>query len=1401
MEKNHRTKLLIWFITIVFMFSIAGITGLFGIENKVSAAIVSSQSLIKTEGCIGAFTDDGEYFRVEATAKGQSFSFKKAYVGDLEFDLIIDPVGVQNFEIELTDLVDGEKFAIGIMTVSGRAYAYVDIAGERYARVKGNETDKFENYNGIYTDLGQSQSKRVSILYNHVTGSVTANGQQVWNVKEPTQYGYKDRSVIRSIVYYSINCVFVDTIDADAVLLVSLGDILFTRDLPNDSPAVRIAAEVTDNAVANEPYEIPVPYAVKPESGDINANDVNVKVSRSGSTLVSKAYETGMTFTPTAVGTYNVEYTATNDDGVKTAVSYRVKVVKTAQAEYAYLSDNTIPDSVGLNAVVTLPAATVASNLKAESTAYINVYYNGTAVEGYENVSAATPNRITLTKEGEYKIVYSDAGNDLVPTDEFTVNVSADMIACVCEGSQSLLVNQTYNVSSFKAYLGSEETDGEFLYIETPSGIRYYTDMLVVKEIGTYKTVYAFTLGGNEYVYAVETKATKNVVDLFDAGKSKIEYKISHMSDGLKGVEVTSAAGQTITLNQVVNLKNLGKDTPIIEAIATPSQKSQAEFRELFVRLTDIYDENNFIEVRLMDAGPANSTQITYITARHSGVGESSMGGWEDLTWAGVGWIFSSGGSGHVGGSTMVHSYWGECSFDNIMTFSYDYDKMQVLNPRTRSSTNIVATMNDLNCFRTIWDGFTTGEVKISIKTTLFEASSAKYMITSIAGIDLTSEKIADNVAPVVDVELPEIMPKAEVGKPFKVFDAVGYDHFDKNVKLQVRVYSDYSAGIETGYYQGTFTPTDEGTYVIEYIATDAAGNVGVKTIEVAAQMHVDVVVDAIADAETMVNKKFVLPIPAISGGVGNYSIKTTITDLETHENVETVDSFTPSRAGEYEVSVCVSDYVGNKAEVNYTLYVVTAEFFAFEKELVLNPAFIAGESTELPTIIGLDYSLADPAPVTGVPKAYIGSEELEITDGRYITVDADKEGLTVRVEYTFTNSRGNDTVLTATAPVVAVKGNNGYENEKYFVTEGVKEIKKDSQKVTYVMNSADNEFKFIKALPVQSISMKFSLQGEAGAIDRAYIRFTDSEDAGISVCFAVYRNTGNKLANYSRATMNGGDYVSWTGSFYDPTQAFEIRYDVGDNTFYDGVGKSLGYVNYTENGETFNGFTGGSVYVTMWFEGSFETDCSVSIYQVANQSFNNANFDLTNPIVLYDKNFFGSLKIGSVFTVPAASAFDVLSEIEYLELTVSVMGVDGKWKVVKDVDGTALKQVNGMKEWSFEISENGNYKVFYEASDGRNTESSQFILYTDNQFDVSITLNGNVPVSAKVGDIIKLPTASSNADSGKSYIVVQCPTGEIKNLKETEFTAKEVGIYVVTYVKYDVYYNMTVQSFTIAVK
>ena len=263
---------------------------------------------------------------------------------------------------------------------------------------------------------------------------------------------------------------------------------------------------------------------------------------------------------------------------------------------------------------------------------------------------------------------------------------------------------------------------------------------------------------------SVETKALLAYTRMVSSAK-----KSSGSGDEPSGLKVTLASGDVFTYNEPIDLSGqtaniTGKETSerdnIVCFYVIPETQGIADVYDVKIRLTDVYDEDNFIEIVVyanstdenevagdaLYAGARSSVQENYVGAHYKDY--SNTGVIKDTIYKDVDYYTLGGYWSNLVSFAAPNGYENVRPFSFAINYSekilYGFDQEAT---NTMWCTHRLAVFDDVfdedgelmlswsDYFDTLWEGFTTGEVYLSIYSDFYVNSSFTFVITEILGV------------------------------------------------------------------------------------------------------------------------------------------------------------------------------------------------------------------------------------------------------------------------------------------------------------------------------------------------------------------------------------------------------------------------------------------------------------------------------------------------------------------------------------------------------------------------------------------------------------------------------------------------------------------------------------------
>ena len=392
-----------------------------------------------------------------------------------------------------------------------------------------------------------------------------------------------------------------------------------------------------------------------------------------------------------------------------------------------------------------------------------------------------------------------------------------------------------FNIPEYEFSLsGEQETNTPVLI--SPSKKAYDAKKVKLNETGSWTL--RFT--PFDMVYDINFTVYKPTYEV-TSDKGSVTYgETNFYSTTQTGLFVNIPKNSKFIYNDVIDLSNLNKSQNIIELGIVPNSIGVSDVGRVFVYLTDIYDPNNYIVYRI--ANPNNresgydgmgTLSVSFSGAGHflgtensskdiiDGVQVDIVKYKVDDMYFGAYTPFAfSGTTSKLGSRSPIT----QISFDYAKKQAHANSKMWYGEPIDKNLRTLIADLSKDNyddCilqnlqegFLKPFNGFTTGEVYLSIVAEDYSSPNCNLFIKSIYGADLSKTKSYDENVPhiTVDTEGYSVsdLPKAEVNTPYKIFDAVVSDNELSDVRISKQVYLYYKGSriSRLSVKDGYFTP------------------------------------------------------------------------------------------------------------------------------------------------------------------------------------------------------------------------------------------------------------------------------------------------------------------------------------------------------------------------------------------------------------------------------------------------------------------------------------------------------------------------------------------------------------------------------------------------------------------
>lgn len=910
--------------------------------------------------------------------------------------------------------------------------------------------------------------------------------------------------------------------------------------------------------------------------------------------------------------------------------------------------------------------------------------------------------------------------------------------------------------------------------------------------VGHYELRYRAEVSGTQYSVSKHFEVYDALYSVSSVRSSAMHGECTYFGDSLKtdGLAVALAPGDTFTYHKPIDLRQLALGEDVARVRITPQVRGEKDFSELFIVLTDAYNPENTVTVAAL--AHYNTSTFGYFKTAANG---QSLTGYEQRT----GLVHVS----NIYGFPVYLAFNGNpaaANPSNAAAFRLDIGSGAVETARRNGTTDLVANLKDPFFFPNPWKGFETGEVYVSIRAGSYEKQSAVFFVEKIGHEDLAGKRFTDEVKPGITVDLEgyneDALPTAVVGRPYRLFDATALDAVSGRLSPLVRVYRDYYSAVpkNVSVSSGAFVPSVPGRYTIEYSATDGAGNEATYLLNVTAAASVTplaVNIQGTPTTSAIYGEVIKVADCVPSGGSGN--IEVTVNVVGGGRTIETRPggSFSVTVADNYIVKYTAVDRAGNSVETQYEVSVTAGSRPVFVTEPTLPKYLLAGQTHILPAHTAFNYTDGSGTVVTTKIRVTDANGTRTLSGNNYIP-PVSSSGGTVTIEYVAALGE-SETVLTYTLPVYNTFADNVPRIEQYFVCDGASSVlDEQNERVVFTGQRDGGEAEFINPIVADGFSARFSLVTQSAA--RALtIVLEDYEDASVAIGLTLTRGSGNSAA----FLVSGDDtrYEIRSASFTNGREFFLNYFNSSRRVLIDADSGMSATVSKTLQGEVFNGFPSGKVYVKFCFEGGANA-LSVQLKSLNTQAMKALTYVSSRPQIGYEV-ISGDFLPGERVTVKASAAADMLDP--YVEFHMTVTAPSGA-AAVSD-DGITLEKVDPRRDYELTLNEYGSYVVTFYArnSYGRAEADLYYAVRVVDRTPPVITVPEGIAATVRVGASVYVPkaTATDDMDSEvtvKTYVITPRGVMVYLDLEAGDgFVANLSGVYTVRYIAYDIAGNMSV--------
>lgn len=936
-----------------------------------------------------------------------------------------------------------------------------------------------------------------------------------------------------------------------------------------------------------------------------------------------------------------------------------------------------------------------------------------------------------------------------------------------------------------------------------PDGTAKSGDRILLDIAGKYTLRYTAVSGGKVKTEDFTFLVHQSMVSSLNG--SSVEYG-AFMYEGVekaKGLQVKLARNDTITFNQLIDVKDVTSSDFLVEGFATPQTLGNPDMDKMTFVFTD--SENPDIYLTVTNRRYANETEKGHSYYLAGGQNQALSG------------VEKNGNKLHVNdiyGTWSNHGYTGEYyTYPSSTTPGFssakspsDYPFKIALDTATmevHGDTGFIIDLDSTEYFERLWTGFPSGKARLSISVSGFNNATADFFITNVRGIDLSEKRCPDQDPPVITIDESVLdeqgnMPRSAVGAAYKIPSATATDYINGDCAVDVRVWYDYASSnaANVAVTNGTFVTSRFGNYTIVYTAHDYAGNTATRllTVETVSSLDpVSVTAPEGAPRTAVLGEDVEIPAPAaVSGGSGNKSVRVTAKlDSETVEIENGIACF--EREGSWVITYEATDYLGNKGTASYTITVTRGTAPILKDAVVLPELYLAGFEYTLPTLYVNDYTSG-----TLVKRAC----EVVVTDangektyaaGAKFTPTVENHGDSVTLAYRYNGV----TYFEKSVDAAKTVGSSGVILENYFYGTGFTAAKSASGMIL-TSGGGDFTWKFANTLLAELFSIELENIHTATNFGSITLLLADEVNPEIAISVGISPGSSKTYVEVDGKSYEI-DYKFTQSVGSGATNVLSIGYSNGSIVF----GSTLVDVTKTVSGEKFEGFPSGKVTLTCSTEG-VSGAAAYKVVSINEHRFTNSFYDFREPQLLITGVHGGSFALNDIYAIPTVMVSDVLCPTTEVKMTVTFNG-----EPVEDINGVLLSDVTPDRIYEIKLSKYGAYLVTYTyrevGSMLENSGSFDYAVNVEDREAPTIAFTAAFQSTVKVGDYIIIPdfTVKDNRTAAEGIIVIKQvinPYGVYIMLSGNSIKCDYVGVYRVQVFAIDEAGNITTHTVNITV-
>lgn len=1366
---------------------------------------------------------------LSSSKEGATITFDRVFTG--EFDLVFDVLPTQKGEADFqyltftfTDADDpSQKFAV---EYDGKPFWGLDYLMMTTV-IDGQHMGRNQDTQDAVTQSGTITGGSFAALSDSPAEFIFRSGDK--GVYRRTEEGYYlsldldnasmvgKENVQTGFSRYTVSVSmtgFTNDNSTARILLYSLSGQKLGGSKMQNTAGPQTYATAPSKGVVGYNYQIPTPVVSDVIDGEIPFDGTVRVLDSRNRNLYNK--KTNSFFADDA-GKYVIEYIAADEEGKRGPVfRLPIEVVERSVAIQMTL-DSVMPQTVALDDEFLLPSAKASSalSLVKENTLAVSVSVSLDGKNVLEKTDASKSVPFKPEKEGQYIVTYVTSDYvGKVKENEYRLNVVKGPAITVSDVPSEGYEGQKIKLPKGSASFGKKKYDISFLvYDPELYPVKCSDGVFTPEKSGAYNVKYICEYKEYQIEKIFCIQVGTSMEDLF---KDEVDVEFIPDTDfpeyATKGNGLLVEAGgegASATFTNPIDLSALGADDSLFEFLPVPEVRKTADFRRLYIYLTDAADPDNRLTISVFQSQWANPDGSNTWCYAQAGYGRGRLmardnnapvvDGKASITKeTNVGTIFLGSFSGESLNNGAVKP----------IRIRYDNAKKQVLMEISGDKNWVVLDLDDPDCMGAgkEWKGFSSNDVYLSFKVAESQGGTPRFIIKNVAGQSMSGRMVKDTTEPAIKIHWDNNTetPVALKGTSYPLPESIASDlisGYVENVELTVTD----PDGEKVSLKDNTIQTEKVGIYCLTYTAMDHSYNVATRKVQVpcvAELASLDIAYSGEMPKTAFVGEKVAVPAASATGGSGNLKVDLSVILGKNTIELSEDRVFIPEKAGDYKVVYTVTDYLHQTVTFESNIAVTISDKPIVEINGVPT-AWVSGKTLTFPDFTALDYNVKEGKKPLEAKKSisieYDG-KTVPLEEDRSYKIEVRQSGDVVtaiyRAEAVGEGVAGN--VIEKRYPITVIQPEQVGD---YFIhNAGNISISYDNDNAYYSTWTSGERMEYVHPLPAEDFSLQMNVLKSGNGMDSFEVILQDSVYDDIKVSLKVIRGENDQNC---RVQVNGqGTEIAIPGSFYEiSNEPIELNFS-NKNCALTAYGDfDICKIEKDLTGRAFKGFPSKLVRLSIVF-GTVSGKAELCVKKLMNQPFY-GNSDEQNSMVpfqdtiqplIYPSNKLpATVDINTKITVPTAKAYDVLSSQALVQ--VSVTAPDGSMVV---------EQVSADSKNHFEASMYGTYRVNYTASDDvGNVRTSTYNIKVPDTIPPEIEISGEVPRRAQKGKEVELPDAVVTDNFDKEIeleIYVTDPTGRRKLLDGFNFTPEYDGVYQVSYYAKDDDYSFTSIPNTITV-